>query len=157
MKGLEIRDLPLPIRMVYIAAQPFEDRGELIHHVCFDVTEHQIIDVARRKPLMIVSDNGTELTSHAIMRWQEERGVEWHYIAPGKPVQNALVESLNGRFRDECLNEHVLHGLPMARRIIEAWRLDYNACRPHTSLGGLAPNEFAARSQQDHNRNGFWL
>jgi putative transposase len=98
----------------------------------------------RRLPPMIVSDNGTELTSHAILRWQEERGVEWHYIAPGKPVQNAFVESLNGRFRDECLNEHVFRGLPIARRIIEAWRLDYNACRPHTSLGGLTPNEFAA-------------
>jgi putative transposase len=93
---------------------------------------------------------GTELTSHAILRWQEERGVAWHYIAPGKPVQNAFVESLNGHFRDECLNEHVFRGLPMARRIIEA-------CRPHTSLGGLTPNEFAARSPRDHNQNGFWL
>jgi len=119
--------------------------------------ELDAIVAARGKPLMIVSDNGTELTSHAILRWQEERGVRWHYIAPGKPVQNAFVESLNGRFRDECLNEHVFRGLPTARRIIEAWRLDYNACRPHTSLGGLAPNEFAARSRQDHNRNGFWL
>ena len=119
--------------------------------------ELDAILAARKKPLVIVSDNGTELTSHAILRWQEERSVGWHYIAPGKPVQNAFVESLNGRFRDECLNEHVFRGLPMARRIVEAWRLDYNACRPHTSLGGLAPNEFAARSQQDHNRNGFWL
>ena len=57
--------------------------------------------------------------------WQEERGVGWHYIAQGKPVQNAFVESLNGRFRDERLNEHVFRGLPMARRIIEAWQLDY--------------------------------
>jgi putative transposase len=119
--------------------------------------ELDAIVAARSKPLTIVSDNGTELTSHAILHWQEERGVGWHYIAPGKPVQNAFVESLNGRFRDECLNEHVFRGLPMARRIVEAWRLDYNACRPHTSLGGLAPNEFAARSQQDHNRNGLWL
>ena len=119
--------------------------------------ELDAIVAARRKPLMIVSDNGTELTSHAILWWQQERGIGWHYIAPGKPVQNAFVESLNGRFRDECLNEHVFHGLPMARRIIEAWRLDYNASRPHTSLGGLAPNEFAARSQEDHNQNGFWL
>ena len=119
--------------------------------------ELNAIVAARKKPAMIVSDNGTELTSHAILRWQEERGVEWHYIAPGKPVQNAFVESLNGRFRDECLNEHVFRGLAMARRIIEAWRLDYNAARPHTSLGGLTPNEFAARSQKDHNRNGFWL
>jgi putative transposase len=119
--------------------------------------ELDAIVAARKKPAMIVSDNGTELTSHAILRWQQERGVEWHYIAPGKPVQNAFVESLNGRFRDECLNEHVFRGLPMARRIVEAWRLDYNADRPHTSLGGLTPNEFAARSQRDHNRNGFWL
>ena len=62
--------------------------------------------------------------------------VGWHYIAPGKPVENAFAESFSGRFRDECLNEHIFHGLPMARRIIEAWRLDYNACRPHTILGG---------------------
>ena len=119
--------------------------------------ELNAIVAARKKPAIIVSDNGTELTSHAILCWQEERGVEWHYIAPGKPVQNAFVESLNGRFRDECLNEHVFRGLPMARRIIQAWRLDYNADRPHTSLGGLTPNEFAARSHRDHNQNGFWL
>jgi putative transposase len=110
-----------------------------------------------KKPLMVVSDNGTELTSHAILHWQQERAVGWHYIAPGKPIQNAFVESFNGRFRDECLNEHVFRGLPTARRIIEAWRRDYNVCRSHTSLGGLAPKEFAARSQPDHNHNGFWL
>jgi putative transposase len=115
------------------------------------------IVAARGKPLMIVSDNGTELTSHAILRWQQECGVGWHYIAPGKPIENAFVQSFNGRFRDECVNEHVFRGLPMARRIIEAWRRDYNARRPHTSLGGLAPNEFAALSQQDHNRRGFGL
>jgi putative transposase len=105
----------------------------------------------RGKPLMVVSDNGTELTSHAILRWQQDTGIAWHYIAPGKPIQNAFVESLNGRFRDECLNEHLFRGLPMAHRIIEAWRIDYNGRRPHTSLGGLTPNEFAARSAQDHN------
>ena len=75
----------------------------------------------------------------------------------GKADPDAFIESLNGRFRDECLNVHVFHGLPMARRVIEAWRRDYNADRPHTGLGGLAPNEFAARSQRDHNRNGRWL
>jgi putative transposase len=101
--------------------------------------------------------NGTELASHGVLRWQQDTGVECHYIAPGKPVQNAFVESLNGRFRDECLNEHLFRGLPMARRIIEAWRIDYNGRRPHTSLGGLTPNEFAARPRQDHNQNGFWL
>jgi putative transposase len=121
------------------------------------VRELDAIIQRRGKPLMVVSDNGTELTSHAVLRWQQDTGVEWHYIAPGKPVQNAFVESLNGRFRDECLNEHLFQGLPMARRIIEAWRIDYNGHRPHTSLGGLTPNEFAARSRQDHNQNGFWL
>ncbi|MFD1304194.1 IS3 family transposase [Methylobacterium marchantiae] len=116
----------------------------------------QII-AGRGKPLMIVSDNGTELTSHAILRWQEERVVEWHYIAPGKPQQNGFVESLNGRLRDECLNEHLFRSLPAARTIIETWRVDYNTCRPHTSLGGLTPNAFATRSRQDQNQNGLWL
>jgi putative transposase len=119
--------------------------------------ELDAIIAKRKKPLMIVSDNGSELTSHAMLCWQEDRCVGWHYIAPGKPVQNAFVESFNGRFRDECLNEHVFRGLPMANRIIEAWRIDYNAHRPHTSLGGVTPNEFAARSQRDHNQDGFWL
>jgi len=76
------------------------------------------------------------------MRWQQERGVEWHYIAPGKPVQNALVESLNGRFRDECLNEHVFYGLPRARRIIEALRLDYNPASSHPSLYDIEQKRF---------------
>ena len=84
--------------------------------------ELDTIIATRRKPLMVVSDNGTELTWHAILRWQQERVVGWRYIAPGKPVENAFVESFNGRFRDEYLNEHVFRGLPMARRIIEAWR-----------------------------------
>jgi putative transposase len=107
----------------------------------------------RGRPLMIVSDNGTELTSRAILQWQEDQGVEWHYIAPGKPMQNGFVESLNGRFRDECLNEHLFRNLPAARRLIEEWRIDYNACRPHTSLGGLTPSEFATRSRKDHSEN----
>lgn len=80
----------------------------------------------RGRPLMIVSDNGTELTSRAILQWQEDNRVEWHYIAPGKPTQNGFVESLNGRFRDECLNEHLFRGMAAARRIIEEWRIDYN-------------------------------
>ncbi|MCJ2131289.1 integrase core domain-containing protein [Methylobacterium sp. E-045] len=83
--------------------------------------------------------------------------VEWHHIAPGKPQRNGFVESLNGRLRDECLNEHLVRSLPAARIIIEAWRVDYNTCRPHTSLGGLTPNAFATRSRQDQNQNGFWL
>jgi putative transposase len=104
-------------------------------------------------PLMIVSDNGTELTSHAILRWQEEHGVEWHYITPGKPQQNGFAESFIGRLRDECLNEHLFSCLKEARRIIEAWRIDYNTDRPHTSLSGLTPIEFANRSRMDQNLN----
>ncbi len=107
----------------------------------------------RGRPLMIVSDNGTELTSRAILQWQEDHRVEWHYIAPGKPTQNGFVESLNGRFRDECLNEHLFRGMAAARRIIEQWRIDYNEHRPHTSLRGLTPNEFATRSRSNHKEN----
>jgi putative transposase len=108
----------------------------------------------RGRPAMIVSDNGTELASHAMLRWQQERGVAWQYIAPGKPQQNGFVESFNGRFRDECLNEHLFGSLPAARRIIEAWRTDYNTTRPHTSLNGLTPAAFATRpaSGQMENR-----
>ena len=84
-------------------------------------------------------------------RWQQERGVGWHYIAPGKPMQNGFVESFNGRLRDECLNEHLFAGLAEARRIIAEWRYDYNTTRPHTSLDGLTPNEFAARPNWGHN------
>lgn len=107
----------------------------------------------RGYPCMVVSDNGTELTSNAILQWQEERRVEWHYIAPGKPMQNGFVESFNGRLRDECLNENLFRGYSQARRIIEHWRYDYNTERPHTSLGGLSPKEFATRSHEDHNQN----
>jgi putative transposase len=99
---------------------------------------------------MIVSDNGTELTSNAVLIWSDAAKIEWHYIAPGRPTQNAFVECFNGRLRDECLNEHLFHGLREARQIIEAWRADYNSARPHTSLGGLTPREFATRSGSDH-------
>ena len=114
--------------------------------------------IARRgKPSKIVSDNGTEFTSNAMLGWQEDTGVGWHYIAPGKPQQNGFVESFNGRLRDELLNETLFRSLWQARRLIEAWRIDYNEERPHTSLAGLTPNEFATRSQQDHNQNGLYL
>ena len=73
----------------------------------------------RGRPAMIVSENGTKLTSHAILRWQQERGVAWHSIAPGKPQQNRSIESLDRRIRDEYLNEHLFGSLPAARRIIE--------------------------------------
>ena len=95
------------------------------------------------KPAMIVSDNGTELTCNAMLKWTTANAVEWHYIAPGKPMQNGFMESLNGKMRDECLNEHVFGSLAEARRIIEEWRIDYNEVRPHSSLGYQTPEEFA--------------
>jgi len=107
----------------------------------------------RERPCMVVSDNGTELTSKAMLKWQEEHQVEWHHIAPGKPMQDAFVESFNGRFRDECLNENLFDNLRHARQVIEDWRIDYNTRRPHTSLNGLTPIEFATRSNTDHNMN----
>ena len=79
----------------------------------------QII-VRRGKPCMVVSDNGTELTSMAVLRWSQETKVDWHYIAPGKPTQNAFVESFNGRLRDECLNETLFTSLPQAKAILAA-------------------------------------
>ena len=99
----------------------------------------------RGRPRMIVSDNGSEFTSNAILAWADQNRVEWHYIAPGKPMQNGFVESFNGRLRDECLNEHVFTSLAEARRIVERWRIDYNTVRPHSSLGGLPPSVFASR------------
>jgi len=107
----------------------------------------------RGRPEMIVSDNGTELTSHAVLEWCQETGIEWHYIAPGKPMQNAFVESFNGRLRDECLNENLFSNLAEARRLIEDWRIDYNLHRPHTSLGGLAPVAYARQQRQTETRS----
>lgn len=117
------------------------------------VRELSRIIESRGCPRMIVSDNGTEFTSNAILAWQEERGIEWHYIAPGKPMQNGFVESFNGKLRDECLNETLFANLIEVREIIEAWRIDYNTNRPHTSLNGLTPTEFAARPTEGHKRN----
>jgi transposase InsO family protein len=96
---------------------------------------------------------GTELTSNAILTWQQDRRVKWHYIAPGKPMQNGFVESFNGRLRDECLNEHLFSSLRHARQLIAAWRDDYNHHRPHTSLDGLTPREFLNRSTKDQTLN----
>lgn len=102
---------------------------------------------------MVVSDNGTELTSNAIPRWQEDRKVDWHDIAPGKPVQNDFVESFNGRLRHGCVNEHLFENLRHAREVIAAWRTDHNHHRPHTSLDGLIPWEHHQRSVEGQNLN----
>lgn len=99
---------------------------------------------ARGLPDRIVVDNGTEFTSKALDRWAWSRGVELHFIRPGKPVDNCYIESFNGRLRDECLNENWFESLEDAKTIIESWRREYNGERPHSSLGDLTPAEFAA-------------
>jgi putative transposase len=98
-------------------------------------------------PQVLVLDNGPEFTSKAMLCWAEERGVKLHFIGPGKPRQNAYIESFNGKFRDECLNQHWFKDLEEAKRMIEEWRKDYNLARPHSSLGYLAPETF--RQQQE--------
>jgi putative transposase len=97
------------------------------------------------KPKVIGSDNGTELTSNAILAWTADSGVDWHYIDPGKPVQNAFIESFNGRLRDEFLNETTFTSLAQAKAVLEEWRRDYNTVRPHSSIGWLTPDAYAAR------------
>jgi len=92
---------------------------------------------------VIVVDNGPEFTSKALDAWAYERGVQLHFIRPGKPVGNAFIESFNGKFRDECLNEHWFLDLDDARTKIEAWRIDYNEVRPHSALGNHTPTEYA--------------
>ena len=99
----------------------------------------------RGKPGMIVSDNGTELTSNAILGWCAKQKVNWHYIAPGKPMQNAFVESFNGRMRDELLNETLFRSMVHARAVIRAWTKDYNEERPHSALAYQTPKVFAER------------
>lgn len=93
-------------------------------------------------PEVIVTDNGPEFTSKALDQWAWSRGIKIHFIRPGKPVENAFVESMNGKFRDECLSESWFTSLADARRIIEAWRVDYNRVRPHKSLGDMTPEQY---------------
>ena len=93
------------------------------------------------QPGCIVSDNGTEFTSTAILKWAGDTGVAWHYIDPGKPQQNGLIESFNGSLRDECLNEEIFDSLADARQKLALWRYDYNNVRPHSSLGNKTPAE----------------
>jgi putative transposase len=91
---------------------------------------------------------GTELTSNAVLAWSGDVGVEWHYIAPGKPTQNGFVESFNGRMRDELLNETLFFTIGQARSILARWVDDYNTERPHSSLGYATPVAFAAGLEQ---------
>ncbi len=98
-------------------------------------------------PRSITVDHGTEFMSRALEDWAYRRGVQLDFIRPGKPVENAFIESFNGRLRDECLNVHQFTSIEDARTKIEAWRVDYNQRRPHSSLGHLTPNEYAMKRQ----------
>jgi putative transposase len=107
------------------------------------VRELDRLVIERGKPKMVVSDNGSELTSNAILTWADQSRIAWHYIAPGKPMQNAFIESFNGRLRDELLNETLFTSLAQARVALGCWRADYNDARPHSRLGWKTPSEFA--------------
>ena len=103
--------------------------------------------IAGPAPQSITVDHGTEFQSRALEDWAYRRGVQLDFIRPGKPVENAFIEAFNGRLRDECLNVHQFASIEDARAKIEAWRIDYNHHRPHSSLGHLTPNEFIRRRQ----------
>lgn len=99
----------------------------------------------RGRPRSLITDNGPEFAGLALERWAHDRQVEHRFITPGKPAQNGYIESFNGKLRDECLNEHEFLDLHHARELIESFREDYNHHRPHSSLDGLTPSEFAAQ------------
>lgn len=103
------------------------------------------VALTRGLPEVITVDNGPEFISKALDAWAYANGVKLNFIQPGKPTQNCYIESFNGKFRDECLDEHVFVSLHDAQKKIETWRLDYNSFRPHKSLRQLTPEEFAAR------------
>lgn len=98
----------------------------------------------RGRPELIVSDHGTEFTSNAMLAWTEEADVAWHFIAPGKPMQNGICEAFNSKMRDELLNETLFFGLSHARSAVARWVADYNTARPHSSLGYQTPAAYAA-------------
>ncbi len=101
----------------------------------------------RGLPAVLQSDNGPEFTSRALDQWAYDNQVRLQFIEPGKPIQNAFIESFNGRLREECLNQHLFLSLDDAQSKIEQWRSEYNRERPHSSLGYLPPEEFAAAAQ----------
>ena len=124
------------------------NRDCLAIHVAHSIPAVAVIEVLERLreerglPEVIITDNGSEFTSRVFDAWAYARGVKIEFIQPGKPVQNAFIESFNGSFRDECLNMHWFLCLPDAKPTIEAYRRDYNDYRPHSSLGGLTPTQY---------------
>ena len=108
----------------------------------------QRLSEMRGLPLSITVDNGPEFAGKVLDAWAYEAGVTLSFIRPGKPVENAYIESFNGKFRDECLNEHWFTSMKHARKMIEAWRIEYNVERPHSSLSYLTPEQFAIAHSQ---------
>ena len=102
----------------------------------------------RGLPEVITVDNGPEFSGRALDEWAYRKGVKLNFIRPGKPVENAYIESFNGKLRDECLNQNWFISLKDAREVIEAWRIDYNEFRPHSSLGDLSPVEYLNRTEK---------
>jgi putative transposase len=124
-------------------------RENLVMHVGTSITGADVVRrlaevVAQRgRPVAINTDNGPEFISKVLDHWTHDLGITHIFIPPGKPVENAYIESFNGRVRDECLNLHGFHSLPEARGVIAGWREDYNQVRPHSALKGQSPHEFA--------------
>ncbi|AXR64071.1 putative insertion element IS407 [Leptospira mayottensis 200901122] len=118
----------------------------------FSITSERLVRILNeasevcKLPKQIVVDNGPEFASKTFLRWAFEKGVDIHFITPGKPTENAFIESFNGKMRNECLNENWFKNLEEAQRLVEDWRNFYNSERPHSSLGGLTPKEYLRRS-----------
>ncbi len=131
------------------------NRESLAIHVAHSIPAAGVIKVLERLreerglPNVIVTDNGSEFTSRAFDAWAYAREIKINYIQPGKPVQNAFIESFNGTLRDDCLNMHWFLSLADAKRTTEEWRQDYNEVRPHSSLGGLTPAEYRGNQSLD--------
>lgn len=124
----------------------------LIMHVDFSIPGQSVtraLEKIGRLPKSFNIDNGSEFTGKAMDAWAFEKGIKLDFIRPGKPNENAFIESFNGKLRDECLNENWFVSLEEARRTIEEWRIDYNENRPHSSLGNLTPKEFADQTTRD--------
>jgi len=126
-------------------------RDSIVQHADFSITGIRLVRIfkelekQRKLPDQIVCDNGPEFTSKDFMKWAYENHVELCFIDKGKPTQNAFIESFNGKFRDECLNEEWFMNLNDARVKIERWKNEYNSERPHSSLGNISPYEFIRR------------
>ena len=136
-------------RLRVLAVVDDYSRECLVLEVDTSITGKRVVAVLERLadlrglPLSITVDHGPEFEGQVLDAWAYQRGVSLSFIRPGKPVENAYVESFNGKFRDECLNEHWFLTMEHARRAIENWRIEYNTERPHSSLGDLTPEEYA--------------